>query len=156
MIMKVIRDGRHFNMPGPEQQLREGDVLQAISSRDQLEAFLMMMEKKERIKGNKQSITPLREYMYRETLDHVPTENQIMSVAIPVEKEHFFAGKSIKASGFRDKYKGFIVGIERGNLPIVDPNISTVIEEGDIIWALGTSEMAEHMLEDGLLDEGAE
>lgn len=156
MIMKVIRDGKHFNMPGPEQQLREGDVLQAISSRDQLEAFLMMMEKKKRIKGNKQSITPLREYMYRETLDHVPTENQIMSVAIPVEKEHFFAGKSIKTSGFRDKYKGFIVGIERGNLPIVDPNIITVIEEGDIIWALGTSEMAEHMLEDGLLDEGAE
>jgi hypothetical protein len=31
-----------------------------------------------------------------------------------------------------------------------------VIEEGDIIWAIGTSEMAEHMLEDGLLDEEEE
>ena len=76
-----------------------------------------------------------------------------MCVAVPVKKEYFFADKTIKTSEFRNRYKGFIVGLEKNNLPIIDPSINTIIEKGDIMWVLGTAEMAEMMLEDGLLDE---
>jgi Kef-type K+ transport systems, membrane components len=152
MIMKIIRGDKHINMPGPDQMIVDGDRLQAVSSRDQLEAFILMLEKQEHL-TTQGDLIPLREYMTLETLEHVEPENQIMCVAVPVKKEYFFADKTIKTSEFRNRYKGFIVGLEKNNLPIIDPSINTIIEKGDIMWVLGTAEMAEMMLEDGLLDE---
>jgi len=96
----------------------------------------------------------LKEYVYGQTFDRVNPEDQIICCAVQIKKDSCFARKSIMRSGFRRAYKGFIVAIERGNLPIIDPNIRTVIEEGDILWIMGTKETADMLLADGLMEEG--
>ena len=38
-------------------------------------------------------------------------------------------------------------------LPIVNPDINTVIEEGDLLWVIGTQKMANKLLKADYLDE---
>ena len=154
VVFKIIRKGRHINLPMPDYNLAEGDILHAISSRTQLEAFIIHLEETEHIKEPEDPMVTLKEYVYGQTFDRVNPEDQIICCAVQIKKDSCFVRKSIMRSGFRRAYKGFIVAIERGNLPIIDPNIRTVIEEGDILWIMGTKETADMLLADGLMEEG--
>ena len=49
-------------------------------------------------------------------------------------------------------YKGFIIGIERDNLPIINPDVDTMIETGDLLWVIGTRAMADELLLSGVLE----
>ena len=77
----------------------------------------------------------------------------IMLCVIGAEKDTPFIGKSIRNSGFHETYGGFIIAVERNNLSVASPHIDIVIEEGDILWAIGDKNMADKLLEDGLMDE---
>ena len=76
-----------------------------------------------------------------------------MVSAIQVDKEMPFSGHSIRNCGFKNDYKGFIVALERENLSIVDPPLDTIIEPKDLLWVVGGQEMAQHLLEDGILGD---
>lgn len=39
-----------------------------------------------------------------------------------------------------------VLGIERNKLPILRPDINTVLQSGDIVWLLGSRAMAEELL----------
>lgn len=62
-----------------------------------------------------------------------------------------FLRKSIKNSRMREKYRGTIIGIERGNLTIISPDKETIIMQGDLIWALGSKTMADTMIKSDVL-----
>ncbi|RYZ45880.1 MAG: hypothetical protein EOP49_24350, partial [Sphingobacteriales bacterium] len=47
------------------------------------------------------------------------------------------AGLSIRASGIREQTDGLVVGIERKNTRILNPDSNTTIEPGDRIWIVG-------------------
>jgi len=153
VIIKIIRNGRHINLPGPEEKLYDGDILHAISSRVQLEAYMIHLENEEHTQAPEEPMVTLKEYIYGQTFHEVSPEDQIMCSAVKIKKDSAFLKKSIKNSGFRRMYRGFIVAIERGNLPIIDPHVGTVIEEGDILWIIGIQETADLLLRDGLLEE---
>ena len=93
----------------------------------------------------------LKDYIYGQTFHHIPPEKQIICVPINVSEDLFFVNKSIKNSRIRERYKGSVIGIERNNLPITHPNISTVIQPGDLLWVIGTKEMATKMFKDDIL-----
>lgn len=152
-IIKIIREGKHINMPGPDEEMCTGDVITAMGRRDKLENYLMILESAEHIRQPEEKPMTLREYVYREIFAKVPPEDQIMLCVIPVGKDTPFAGKSIRNSEFKDSYGGFIIALERDNLSIPDPDIGAVIEEGDIVWAIGTKRMADKLLSDGLMEE---
>ncbi|MHC2991991.1 sodium:proton antiporter [Pontibacter sp. HJ8] len=46
--------------------------------------------------------------------------------------------KTVRASGVREKTKGLIVGIEKKGERILNPDSELVIEEGDILWIVGS------------------
>ena len=75
-----------------------------------------------------------------------------MVSAIQVDKEMTFSGRWIRNCGFKSVYKGFIVAIERDNLTMVDPPVDTIVEPNDLLWVVGGQEMAQHLLEDGILE----
>jgi len=153
MAARIIRDGKNINMPMPHEKIFKGDRIQVISSREQLEAYLLVLEKDEHIREPEEPMITLKEYICVQTARGIEPEEQIMCCAVEAEKGSSFIRKSIKSSGFRNKYGGFIVAVERGNLPMIDPSIKTVIEEGDILWVLGTQNTADRLLHDGLLEE---
>lgn len=152
-IIKIIRDGKHMNMPGGKARVLEGDVLHAIGTKTEIEACILMLEKADHIQEPQEPMVTLREYIYGQIFDKIEPEKQIICCPIQVETDSGLIKKSIKNSGFRTKYKGYIIGIERGMLPIVNPDINMVIEQGDLLWVIGTQKMANSLLKADFLDE---
>ena len=59
------------------------------------------------------------------------------------------AGKSIRSSALREKYDCMVLGLQRQNLPILQPDINMTIQPDDYIWILGSRRMAEKLLAGG-------
>ncbi len=151
-IIKVIRKGRHYNMPGGEFELKKDDELHMMGKDEEIQTSLMILEGLEYIEKTPRPKETLKNYIYGQTFEHIPAEKQIICVPINVSADAFFANKSIKNSGIREKYKGSIIGIERDNLAITHPSIMTVLKAGDLIWVIGTKEMATKLIRDDLLE----
>ena len=152
-IIKIIRDGKHLNMPSGKTRVIEGDVIHAIGTKTEIEACILMLENAEHIQEPQEPMVTLREYIYGQIFYEIEPEKQIICCPIEVEEGSSLIKKSIKNSGFRTKYKGYILGIERGMLSIVNPDIDMVIEEGDLLWVIGTQKMANSLLKADFLDE---
>lgn len=153
LIIKILRDGKHINMPGPNEEVCTGDTLYALAGKEQLEGYIKALEREEHIREPEGEMVSLKDFIYAQTFHGIAPEDQIMACAIPATKDLPFTGKSIKNSGFKDEYHGFIVALERQNLTIIDPPVDTLIRDKDLVWALGGQEMAKRLLEDGLLNE---
>ncbi|MEG0663215.1 MAG: TrkA C-terminal domain-containing protein, partial [Anaerovoracaceae bacterium] len=153
LVIKILRKERHINIPGPHEMVCSGDLVTVVSSKGQLEAYLIALENAEYIETPKEPMVTLREYMYSQIDREIPPEEQIMCCAIPISKGSGLHRKTIRNSGFRAKYEGFIVGIERDNYPIIDPPLNMIMEDGDLVWAIGTQGMAQRLLKDDLLQE---
>jgi CPA2 family monovalent cation:H+ antiporter-2 len=95
----------------------------------------------------------LKEYIYGQIFHKIEPEKQIICCPIKIESGSSLIKKSIKNSGFLAKYRAYIVGIERGALPIVNPDIDMIIEEGDLVWVVGSQKMADNLLKADFLDD---
>lgn len=54
-----------------------------------------------------------------------------------ISAESRFAHKNIRESGLREITRGLVVGIERRGKRILNPDSSTVLEAGDLLWIVG-------------------
>ncbi len=63
--------------------------------------------------------------------------NEIIFEQLLVDEHTRLKGKSIRDSGLREKTNGLIIGIERNNQRILNPDSAIVFEWGDIIWIVG-------------------
>lgn len=54
-----------------------------------------------------------------------------------VDEHNKLKGKTIRDSGIRERTNGLIVGIERNNERILNPNSTTIFEWDDIVWIVG-------------------
>ena len=153
LIIKIIHEGRHINMPGPDVEICYGDRIIAMGTKERLENFLILLRQSEGIDTPSRDPMTMRQYIYSEMHQKLEPEDQLMCCIVPIEWGGPFTGVSIKNSGFKEKYGGFIIGLERNNLAVPDPHINSIMMEGDIIWTLGDKSMADKLLQDGLLSE---
>ena len=56
---------------------------------------------------------------------------------ITVDDYNRLAGFSIRESGIRERTNGLVIGIERKNNRILNPDSSTVFQNNDTIWIVG-------------------
>ena len=73
-------------------------------------------------------------------LEEVNTAVQIQDITLEkiiVDEHSKLKGKTIRDSGLREKVQGLIVGIERNNQRILNPDSTLVFEWDDIIWIVG-------------------
>ncbi len=152
-VIKVIRDGKHHNMPNGKFEILKGDMIHAIGTLTEVETCQMMLKKADHIQELDDDIITLREYIYGQTFHEIPPEKQIICCPIQVEDDSEFIKKTVKNSGFRSKHKGYIIGIERGKLALVNPDKNMIIEKGDLLWVIGTQKMANSLLRADMLDE---
>lgn len=155
-IIKIIRDGKVYNMPNGKFEILEGDEVHALGTKTEMEACVLMLQKAAHIQEPEEDMVTLREYIYGQIFYKIEPEKQIICCPIQVEPDSEFVKKSIKNCGFRAKYKGYIIGIERGRLPVVNPDKNMIIESGDLLWVIGTQKMANSLLKADLLDEEEE
>ena len=123
-----------------------------MGSRKQIDAYLIMLKKDQYIENPKEDPVTLRDFIYGQIFHDISPEDQLMLIAIEVEKGSPLANQTIVTSRFRARHKGFIIGIERETLPMIIPDKDTTMEVGDIVWVLGTQAMADSLLESGMLE----
>ncbi len=151
LVIKILRNGSHINMPDADERIKKGDILHILGTEDDIAAFMIVLERASSMDMKGQTIT-LKEYIYGQVFDGVSAQNQIVCCPVPANKDSSFNRKAIRSCNFKRDYKGFIIGIERDNLPIINPDVDTIIETGDLLWVIGTREMADELLLSGVLE----
>lgn len=152
-IIRVYRGDEMYNMPSGNFEIKKDDLLFTMGTQDEIDSFVMYLKNIGHIEDGQVNQKSLREFLKNQGKYGVVPEKQLVGITMELTDDMPFAKSSIKNSGLREKYGASIVGMERANLPIIHPNIATVLMPGDLIWFLGTEEMANGMILDGLLDK---
>ena len=150
-IIKIIRGDKRINMPKADEMVLAGDILHMMGTHDEIESCMMLLEREDCIEYTDRPDVSLKDYLYAQTFHGIEPEQQLICCPIRIESDSEFLRKSIKNSGIRSRYRGTVIGIERDNLPIPNPDIETIIQKGDMIWVLGSQRMAEALIKGGVL-----
>jgi len=136
-VIKIIHENKHINIPRGDVILHRGDDLFCIgedrSVNNLADAYGVPHEGK---------IRTLHEFNETE----YDPETDFYTFIMQIDSESPFRNVTIAKSGLRDKHDSFILGIQRGNLPIIRPDVNTLIQEGDIVWLIGSHGMATRLL----------
>ena len=150
LIIKIIREKHHINIPSAKEHLRKNDELLILGRREQLDRF-NNIHKLESVDNN----LTLHSYI-EEGQDDFSEKNQLLTYTVAVTKEMDFVNRSIKVSGINDKWKCLLIGIERNHYPIIKPNLDMLILADDFIWIIGDQRMIRRLAHDDLLELDAE
>ena len=143
-VIQVIRGRRVRNMPSGNLDLREGDRLRLVGKADDLRSLRISLSLPEQ-----ETLPTLRAYIEAQP----GTSNDLYAYALSVKKDSELMGKSIRSSGLREKYDCMVLGLQRQNLPILQPDVNMTIQSGDLVWILGSRRMAEKLLAGGFDEE---
>lgn len=152
-IIRIIRDGEYINMPSAEEEIRYGDVLQMLGTWDEVDACTILLEKDEAIEYTDADDRILKDFMYGQRFEGIPEEGELVCVPIKLSAGSAFIRKSIKNCGLRQAFGATIIGIERDALPMVSPDIDTILRKDDILWIIGGSRMVDKLIRGGMMDE---
>ena len=136
-VIKVIRGRRTFNMPSGNLELRKGDQLYLLGRAEDLRSLRLSLGIQEAME-----LPSLRQF----TAGQSDETTDVYAFAIPVDKDSALRGKSIRDSGLRERYDCMILGVQRDKLPILQPDISMTMQNGDLVWVLGSRRMAEKLM----------
>jgi len=118
-IAKIERGDLIINVPNRNERIYPFDKLSVIGSDEQLNNF----------KNHVQTI--INEQKHEISKEEVSLEHFL------IEKNSILVGKSIKSSNIRELTKGLVVGIEKGEIRILNPDSDYVFDVFDTIWIVG-------------------
>lgn len=149
-IIKIIRGKEHINIPEGDVKTRGGDLLVAMGSRRDLENFCFK-QTVDGVRPQKGSrLQTLKEYI--ENQEGILQSRQLLCYGVSLGKDLPQQGKSIRDSGIKEEWSAFLIGLERDLLPIPNPDRSMTLRTGDLLWVMGSQEMAGKLVRLGLLD----
>ncbi|QAT42716.1 cation:proton antiporter [Aminipila luticellarii] len=150
-IIKVIRKDHHINLPDMKAGVREGDIIVVMGKKNNLDSYEMILNNTAVVTRVEEQFT-LRDYTYRQIFTSTDKENHLLCMAVNVTNQCEFCNKTIQMSKIKEKYHGFVIGIDRGALSMVGPNKNTQIIEGDVLWVLGVETTVDKFLKEGILN----
>ncbi len=136
-----------------------GEVLQEIKLRERFGVSLVAIWRGERkilaptrsdrlmpfdrvvVHGTDLQLARLEKFFSSErySVEHID-ENQFVLEGIRVREDHRFCGKRIRESGIREQTHGLILGIERHDQKLLNPDSSVLLLADDILWIYGRRE----------------
>ncbi|MBR2490780.1 MAG: cation:proton antiporter [Ruminiclostridium sp.] len=149
-IIKIIRGKEHINIPDGDLKLLAGDRIMAMGSQKDLENFCF--------KRSTEGVRPVKGAVLRTLKDYIesqetgPKAHQLLCVGVELEKEMPQAGRALRDSGIKEEWNAFLIGLERDLLPIPNPDKNLTLRQGDLLWVMGSQEMAAALMQRGLLD----
>ncbi|QHI71070.1 cation:proton antiporter [Aminipila terrae] len=150
-IIKIIRKENHINIPDISAGVREGDIIVVMGKKNNLESYELTLQNTAVISKREEKFT-LRDYTYRQIFTSTDIENHLLCMAVNVTNQCEFCNKTIQMSNIKEKYYGFVIGIDRGALSMIGPNKKTQIIEGDVLWVLGAQTTVDMFLKEGILN----
>ena len=129
-VVKIRRGDKRMTMPPARTVLQPGDKVYVIGDRQSLITFSKTLELKEEV-----YIRTLKEFLDGAYPDN---EHALACAVIKVRGTEPFVGKPIKKSGITARSHCMILGLERGGYANMMPDANMLIEEGDILWVIGS------------------
>lgn len=121
-VVSIIRGEQRINIPGGMECLYPYDKIIVVGSDKEMERFRDYIDK--RVKTRQAELA--------DQTGRVVSMEQFVVEAGSVLKD-----KTILESGIRDKSACLVIGIERRNTSIMNPEPSTVFREGDVVCVVG-------------------
>ncbi len=133
----MIKRGLYtINVPDRNERLYPGDDLFIIGTDEQMGAFEQYLDGHSTV-----------------NLNYKAPEREVALLQIEIVKGSELIGKTIKASGFRESTHGLIVGIERGEQRLLNPESSVVLEMNDVLWVVGNDKRVRLLARKGLISK---
>jgi CPA2 family monovalent cation:H+ antiporter-2 len=117
-VVKITRGDRVINIPDGRERLYPQDKVIVVGTDECL-----------------QQIQQELEFVHSENFQATYQPVDLRSFVI--EEDSPLPGKSIRESEIGQQYNCIIVGIERGDTSLMNPDSSIVLEPGDLIWVVG-------------------
>ena len=144
-VVQIRRGKKRLFMPSANAEVHALDRLLLVGRSEDLRSLRLSLELDE-----DEELPTLR--AFTETQQEGDAGGFYATV-IPVERDSELSGKSIRSCGLREKYDCMVLGLQRDKLPILQPDVNMTIQNGDLVWILGTRRMAEKLLAGGFSEE---
>lgn len=118
-VALIDRGNRSITAPGGHERLYPGDVLSLIGTDEQFSTLQPLIE----------SAPEGQAQQSRHT--------DISLQRILIDSKSSLMGRSIKDSGIREGATAMVVGLERAGQRLLNPEASTIFQEGDTVWIVG-------------------
>lgn len=124
-IVIIKRGDITINMPARTEKVYPKDTLYVIGTDEQVAAF--------------------QEYLNASRITTNGNDTEIILKKIQLENSEFI-GKSIREAGLREKTNGLVVGVERNNERIMNPESDMILKKHDILWLVGDKQLINDLL----------
>ncbi|AHF14362.1 cation:proton antiporter domain-containing protein [Niabella soli] len=129
-IVYIRRGEKIIHTPGRDNRLLPFDRVGILATDEQVAAFKPVFDAKE-VMG--EELTNITDIVLQKVL---------------VDEHTQLRGFTIHNSGIREKTNGLVVGIEKEKERILNPESSTVLEWGDIVWVVGDRKKLQRLIVD--------
>ena len=126
-MVSIIRGPYRINIPGGREQLFPADKVLVLGSDKQLAEIEGMFQSKLRV-------------------GEEPLNQEVSLEQLEISKFNPLVGKTILESGIRDYNKCLVVGIERDTESMMNPDVRTQFQAGDVIWIVGEKDRIRELM----------
>lgn len=147
-ILQIINGETVIDMPGGDDIITPKSSILFIGTFEQIKSLNTAMEAIVLGLSLKDSPVNLRDFVLNQ---HTDDKSKFLYTTITVNATSPLLHKTIKASDLRDKWNCLVIGLERGNYTMVNPNISLVFEKDDLLWVLGKQKMINQLVREEIL-----
>lgn len=137
-VIKLVRGKKQINIPAADTVTVRGEKLYLLGEKENLRLL------RQRLGLEDRNCPSLREFISSQD----DGDRSLFSYALDIQKGSSLEGRSIRESSIRESYDCMVLGLQRENLPLAQPDVNMVMQSGDLVWILGTSSMAEKVLND--------
>ncbi|MBO4785661.1 MAG: TrkA C-terminal domain-containing protein, partial [Prevotella sp.] len=127
-VSSILRGKQRINIPSGTTIIYPGDDLQAIGSDEQLKALSDAIE----------------EEMFSGDPEIEKREMKLRQIVITGKSK--FLDKTLMESGIRDTYNCMVVGLERGEEDLWQPDPDYIFKKGDIVWVVGEEDSLKQLM----------
>lgn len=127
-IVYIKRGDKLIHVPGRENKLMPFDTVGIIATDEQIQLFKPHFDATENV---------------------APVDVDIEDISLEkilVDEYTQLKGQDIKSSGLRERTNGLVVGIERNNVRMLNPESSVTLQWGDVVWIVGDKRKIQQLI----------
>ncbi len=133
-IGMIKRGNFTIHVPDRNERIYPGDELFVIGTDEQIGSFKKLLEEHSKVKVN-----------------YKTAEQDILLQQVQIREGSDLHNKTIKESAIRERTRGLIVGIERGDERILNPDSGFEMQNGDKLWIVGPQMRIQALVRKGLI-----
>lgn len=147
-ILQITQKGKSIDMPGGEDVVLPESSILVIGTRGQIKSLNAAIETKQLGFLATNDPISLRSFVLKKQADD---KSKFLYCTITVNAPSPLLNKSIKTSDLRNNWNCLVIGLERGNYTMINPNVSLVLEKDDLLWVLGKQKMINQLIREEIL-----